>query len=229
MTLQCKKLQDDQNFLQKKIESLKKYEDYLDTVIKANPDLYQDLSEIHNRYRNLMNSNEKLTNYHKEIQQNYESLKLSSTQYEKKMNEDILQLNNDINDLQKKLEDTENERNNLQSNVEATSKDASTKNLNLGRILIAIDNLYSRCTAEGVTKIRYDFEEKQTKNEKELKAEKEKKAEKSPHDDDEDFAEKGRQAVEKLKGIGNYMSDFRDIIDACRSEIKKSQEEKKKK
>lgn len=78
------------------------------------------------------------------MEKEYERLKYESMQYEKEKNHEILQLNNDIKDLTKKLEEKTNERNSLQSVVEASNNDASSKNLNLGRILMAIDNLYNR-------------------------------------------------------------------------------------
>ena len=31
--------------------------------------------------------------------------------------------------------------------------------MNLGKILMAIDNLYLRCSADEIAKIRYDFED----------------------------------------------------------------------
>ena len=31
--------------------------------------------------------------------------------------------------------------------------------MNLGKILMAIDNLYSRCSLDEIAKIRYDFED----------------------------------------------------------------------
>jgi len=47
------------------------------------------------------------------MEQDYEKLKVESTQYEKDKNHEILQLNNDIKDLTKKLEDKTNELNNM--------------------------------------------------------------------------------------------------------------------
>ncbi len=47
------------------------------------------------------------------------------------------------------------------------TKQTSDKNLNLGKILLAIDNLYSRCNSKEVTKINHAIgtsEEKDTKD-----------------------------------------------------------------
>jgi hypothetical protein len=47
------------------------------------------------------------------MEKEYERLKIESMQYEKEKNHEILQLNNDIKDLTKKLEEKTNERNTL--------------------------------------------------------------------------------------------------------------------
>jgi predicted RNase H-like nuclease (RuvC/YqgF family) len=63
------------------------------------------------RYATLTNSNSKLVEEHQNMEKEFEKLKYESTQYEKEKNHEILQLNNDIKDLQKKLEEKGAERN----------------------------------------------------------------------------------------------------------------------
>lgn len=92
------------------------------------------------------------------MERDYEKLKYESTSYEKDKNHEILQLNNDIKEIQKKLEEKVAERNQLQGVYEASSNDSSNKNLSLGRILMAVENLFTRCY-EGTQKMRHDFEE----------------------------------------------------------------------
>lgn len=70
--------------------ALKKYEDYLDSIIKAYPDQYPDLGEILNRYKTLTSSNENLVREHRMMEKDYEKLKIESTQYEKDKNHEIL-------------------------------------------------------------------------------------------------------------------------------------------
>ena len=73
--------------------------------------------------------------------------------YEKSKNHEILQLSNEIKELTQKLEERENEKVHLQQRVEMNAKETSDKNLNLGKILLAIDNLSTRCNAEKVYKV----------------------------------------------------------------------------
>lgn len=53
-------LETDQKKLEKRIIALKKYDDYLDNVMKSNSEQYGDLQDILNRYKTLNTSNENL-------------------------------------------------------------------------------------------------------------------------------------------------------------------------
>ena len=72
------------------------------------------------------------------------------------------------------------------------AKETSDKNLNLGKILLAIDNLYTRCNAEKVYKI--------SKNPQAEEQEKEVKQQEK-EDDEDNYTRKGQECVEKLKQI----------------------------
>ncbi len=52
------------------------------------------------------------------------------------------------------VQDLESERNTLLAQVEGSRNETSNKNLTLGRILMAVDNLYDRCNEGAVHKIR---------------------------------------------------------------------------
>ncbi|KAL4462136.1 hypothetical protein ABPG72_010452 [Tetrahymena utriculariae] len=228
---QYEELQNQQQKLEAKVQALKKYEEYLDSVIKAHSDQYQDLAEISNRYKTLSTSNQNLQNEHKQLEKEQEETKHQIQVFQKYKNQEILQLNNDIKELTKKLEEKNNEKMQLQSLVEDSNKKSSDKNLNLGRILMAVDNLYNRCM-EGMNKIKTDFEENQRNigekaNIKEKKTEKKverdkKKTGKDKYDGNEDiednYEEKSKKAISKLKIIKSYMSDFKTIIAECKKE-----------
>jgi len=69
-------------------------------------------------------------------------LKVTSTSYIKEKNNEILQLNNDIKEFEKKIEEKNNELNLLTSSVEANSSETSSKTMNFERIVTVIDNLH---------------------------------------------------------------------------------------
>jgi predicted nucleic acid-binding Zn-ribbon protein len=79
---------------------MKKYEAYLESVRDRNPDEYQELQDILSRYWTLKKSNNKLTENMKSLEKELEDLKNTVTKYEKDMNTEIMQLNNDIAQLQ---------------------------------------------------------------------------------------------------------------------------------
>ncbi|KAM3145342.1 hypothetical protein pb186bvf_002670 [Paramecium bursaria] len=213
--------------LDKKVTSLKKYEEYLESISKNYPDQYHDLQAIIDRYNTLMGSNEKLVKEHQLIDSQLEKLKYESSQYEAQKNQEILQYNNEIKDFQKKLEEKTNEKNQLQQTAESYSNQAQSKNLILGRIFMAIDNLNTRCQ-EGLQRMKQDFDEskqeKQNKEEKKTKQNQEKKKlnkdkkDEGTLNDDEDYEQKSQLALSKLKSIGLYMKDFKFIIEGCKAE-----------
>ena len=87
------------------------------------------------------------------------------------MSQTILTLGNDNKDLSKRLEEKINEKQDLQSELERSRDQYAKKNLDLARILMALDNLYFKCQ-ESPIRVRHDFEE--YKNEKETKKTKKK-------------------------------------------------------
>ena len=124
---------------------MKKYEAYLESVRDRNPDEYQELQDILSRYWTLKKSNNKLTENMKSLEKELEDLKNTVTKYEKDMNTEIMQLNNDIAQLQQRFESIEDQKNKLKSEAEETSSKKLSKVSDLARILMAIDNLEKRC------------------------------------------------------------------------------------
>ena len=86
---------------------MKKYEAYLESVRDRNPDEYQELQDILSRYETLKRSNTSLTQNMKRLEKELEDLKNTVAKYEKDMNTEIMQLNNDIAQLQQRFESIE--------------------------------------------------------------------------------------------------------------------------
>ena len=124
---------------------MKKYEAYLESVRDRNPDEYQELQDILSRYETLKRSNTSLTQNMKRLEKELEDLKNTVAKYEKDMNTEIMQLNNDIAQLQQRFESIEDQKNKLKSEAEETSSKKLSKVSDLARILMAIDNLEKRC------------------------------------------------------------------------------------
>ena len=87
---------DKQTRINLKVKAMKKYEAYLESVRDRNPDEYQELQDILSRYETLKRSNTSLTQNMKRLEKELEDLKNTVAKYEKDMNTEIMQLNNDI-------------------------------------------------------------------------------------------------------------------------------------
>jgi hypothetical protein len=70
------------------------------------------------------------------------------------MNQSILTINNEIKDLSRRIEDRIHEKNEVQADVERSNEEYSNKNLNLGKIFMAIDNLFYRAN-ENTYRMKY--------------------------------------------------------------------------
>jgi hypothetical protein len=81
----------------------------------------------------------------KTLEKELEDLKNTVAKYEKDMNTEIMQLNNDIAQLQQRFEHIEDQKSKLKSEAEETSSKKLSKVSDLARILMAIDNLEKRC------------------------------------------------------------------------------------
>ena len=103
--------------------------------------------------------------------------------------------------------------------MERSNEEFSNKNLNLGKIFMAIDNLNFRCN-ENSFKLKHDFDEKILSEKKEFNATKKVEGEGNATGKNEDeisFEQKSKVASVKLKNIVSHMKDFKAIIDLYKS------------
>ena len=124
---------------------MKKYEKFLERVRDKFQDDFQDLTDILNRHNTLDQANKNLREKQQNTEAELEELRNLVDDYEKKKNNEIISLNNDIALLQKRLEEKEEQKNELQKTVEVTNKTAIDQTSELGQILMAINNIYKTC------------------------------------------------------------------------------------
>lgn len=86
------------------MQALKKYEDYLESVIKAHSDQYSDQTELLKRHEVLEKSNLTLREHQQKLEEELEKLRIDAAQFEKQKNEEILTLNNELAGLTKDLD-----------------------------------------------------------------------------------------------------------------------------
>jgi chromosome segregation ATPase len=182
--------------LEKKVARMKKYEDFLEKVKEKNPDDFPDISDIHGRYTTLKNSHEDLTNKRTRLEEEHQEIKRRRDQYEKERKDELMELNIDIAVLQKDIEEVDTKRSETQKNVENASSSATEKDLELGRMITAIENLFERCKYE-VPKIKHGWDiEKGTQKTEDM----------------DDYNARAKTSVLKLSAIRAYIEDLRDIF-----------------
>lgn len=78
---QCKELTENQKKFEIKVNSLRKYEDYLEKVRSTYSDQYPEMSEILNRYNVLKSNNNDVMKELDAVQVSHEALKIEASNY----------------------------------------------------------------------------------------------------------------------------------------------------
>lgn len=84
---------------------MKTYEDFLETVRANNPEEFSDINDILNLYQKLSSANRNLKTQYKDLENEKNSLKLKKDEVEKKKKDEVLQLNIEIAQLDKRNEE----------------------------------------------------------------------------------------------------------------------------
>mmetsp|Transcript_15782 Transcript_15782/g.24296 ORF Transcript_15782/g.24296 Transcript_15782/m.24296 type:complete len:126 (+) Transcript_15782:253-630(+) len=82
--------------IERKVESMKKFEKFLEKVKDANPDEFSELIDILSRYKQLVAKNEELKFKQKEYTDEHEDISRQLSQFENKMEMKQTLINNDM-------------------------------------------------------------------------------------------------------------------------------------
>merc|ERR1712224_735535 len=134
--------------LKDKVAQNIKYQDYLDRVVEYVSEDYGEIAEILNRHKTLKSANEDLKTRQKDTSTENEEKRAEFTLNVKEGTNVILNFNNEIARKQKELEQCEARRIGLQNDVDKAVRDDSDKTLELGMILMAVQNLVQRCESK---------------------------------------------------------------------------------
>lgn len=188
------------------VEQNIKYQQYLDRVVEFVSEDYGEVAEILNRHKTLKSANEDLKTRQKDTSTENEEKRAEFALNVKEGTNLILNFNNEIARKQKELEQCEARRIVLQNEVDKAVRDDSDKTLELGMILMAVQNLVQRCESKrrrGLPRRRRKAEEVTTS--KTTK---------------EDMKRKGEKAQRDLTTIAQYLSDYEEILKQCPKEAK---------
>lgn len=125
-----------------------KYQRYLESVVDYASEDFSEVADVLNRHRTLRGANEDLRSQQLDTGSTNDAEQSRFYGYVKDRTNEILNINNQIAFLQKDLEESEKKRIVLASQVEKQAQDSSNKALELGQILMAVENLVQRCLSK---------------------------------------------------------------------------------
>lgn len=140
-----KKITDVSTMIERKVSAMLKYEEFLDKVKTQYSDEFSEMTDILNRYDTLKRANKELVEQNQSLQEELDKLTEEVSIYEREKGNEILRMNNNIAELQKTLEKSEDERNRKQRTVEDAIKGNRVQSKQLSKLLMAVNNLYWMC------------------------------------------------------------------------------------
>lgn len=193
---EIEKLKEKSQTIEREVVRMKKYEDFLERVRESNSDNFTEISDILSRFKALANSYQSLSSHRQHYDDQINTLRRSSDESDKKRKDGLLELNNEIGYLQKEIEKLDGVRNDLQDKFDNSSSGAIQKNMELGRMLTAIENLFERCREEE-KRVRHDRGNETEQESSVLQL----------------ISIEARGAIHQLEAIKNYLQDFKVITE----------------
>lgn len=182
------------NNISVKVSNIKEYEAFLEKVKESNQDEYNELSDIRSRYITLDESNRKLKDKQSQISSEFERVKIEKNKYFNQTTIEIMSLHNHITNKQSKYEKWKIHEKKLIGKQEEEKAKQLKKTSEIGLILMAIDNLYTKCVESG-SHLKYRLGNDINQNAKKT----------------ENFAIKTEHAIKQLNMIGDYYEDFEKV------------------
>lgn len=180
--------------LKQELERNMKYQEFLDGLVSSMAKFFPEgISDVLNRYKTLRDANTYLLEKQQADEATNESTLREFTTFKKSKENEILNSNNEIADMQKKLEHRVAKANSLQEEIEGVIVAASEKVLSLGQIVSAISNILDRCNE--------NFRRRHNKP----------MIDKADRNDGMPLMEQCLRTMSKLDEISMFMIDFKDI------------------
>ena len=124
---------------------MKKYEQFLEKVKDAHPDEFSELQDILSRHKQLQGKNEELHSTQKCYITELDIKSKELAHYIKEKETQKITINNEMSHQQQALEVIDNEKSTLLNQRDEKNKEKSQKTTAIGKILMTIDNLYTKC------------------------------------------------------------------------------------
>jgi hypothetical protein len=187
-----------------KVSCMKEYESFLENVKESNQDEYTELSDIRSRHMTLDESNKKLKDKQKQISAEFERVKTEKNQYFNQTTIEIMSLHNHITNKQSKYEKWKIQEKKIKGNLEEETAKQLKKTSEIGLILMAIDNLYTKCVESG-SHLKYRLPNEVNQTTKKT----------------ESFAVRTRHSIKQINLISDYYEDFENVLSNLKVQPKK--------
>lgn len=185
----------EERILKAEVEKNRKYQDYLENVVQYMSKDFPEINDILNRYKTLKDVNSYLGEKQQSDEETNEALLCEFEDYKKETENEILKKNNDIAEMQDRLEHCRMRKAVLQNESDTSNDEDSKKSLALGQVLSSVTNILERC--EESFRIRHN----------------------KPHPErTSDFVngtpvtDQCNRAMSKLDDIAMFCIDYRDIV-----------------
>lgn len=188
--------------LNAQMTEMQKYGQFLESVKEKNPEEFTDVNDILSLHEKLTAALVGLQNTQRNLEEEKQRLRLLKDSTEKKKKDEVLDLNIEIANLTKQYDEIEQRRQELTKRVDTSSQAATEKTLELGQILMSVDNLFNRCENGGLKINHREYFRTHLARQP-----------------GEENNEKVRQALVKMEIIRNYLDDFKIIHDLLPRDI----------
>lgn len=212
-------LEQHKKLFETKIQSLAKYEEYLQRVVMNNQEQYSDIGDLLQRFQILQDSNTRLKEEEQTLENRQEELNHQINKFVKEKNDKIMLLNNQIAGLQKDLDTLELNYANTKDKINDEEQNTANKMQMLAKMMLSIDNIYD-ITQNSNIKIRIDKKSTDDLGFSKIKYGKENNQEQSKDRKVNEYDVEGY--LEKLNVIQASGEAYKKIIDMYNKEKRKN-------
>eukprot|EP00505_MAST-04D_sp_SCG-Rhode-Island_P002786 Stramenopile-MAST_4_protein_2786 len=211
MQLECAKVKE-------KLRKMSRYRDFLELAQRENAEDYPEISDLESRYKTLVSSNHELIEGQRENERKNEDQRTEFSDYTKTETNKMLNSNNLIANLQQRLESEEAAAAAAQDDFDESIRKTGDETLEVGQVVMAVQNLLLRCTKNHGAIKHYDDSKNSGGGMHTQDA----------HTAEDEMLMKGEQTAAELDVIAAYITDFSAIVDQFNTMHKKAEQKMKK-
>lgn len=213
-----------------------KFADYLKAASETSPD-FSSVRDIIERFEVLASVHSSLRQNEEKTTEQIDILRQQLQEYKRSQAAKILEANNKVAEYQRELEALEKESAALTAKADEADKDSFSKSLHLGKVLLAVENMYAMCITARPNiqhgRATWERQRRESAAETDGESQQEKPStdgvktpkRKEEHEPTEcsQMQRRCRYAVELLAAIRSFIMDFKDIEEQLNKGEKRKQ------